>query len=410
MMYNCHIHLFTTKHVPNRFAGIPFLTVSIARFVVTRLYPVAWLITGLIKAWYRLKGKPDGASRLLRFLAIGLEETQAEVFERIRYNYPRNTRFVVLPMDMDAMGRGALAVTVEAQHQELFDLAKTLRDANQDKPADQQDAEIIPFAHVDPRREDAIDRFRALHEAGAQGLKIYPNLGYLPTHPRLMGPVGNPKSGLFGYCQTHNLPVMTHCSGGGVHGAVTGNVLAPDGSTRHQGRLLQREEARTLGDPEHFRDVLTTFPDLRVCLAHFGGLDAWREYFANPISRRPPNDEIPMNWLSKLSGMLRETDGMDASGAPRARFPNLYTDISYTIFFFSDFHRALKIFLQNDLVRARTLFGSDFYMTEIEKFPESQLSIGLRAELGEATFAQISQQNPQLYLYGSQLHAVDTMT
>ena len=44
------------------------------------------------------------------------------------------------------------------------------------------------------------------------------------------------------------------------------------------------------------------------------------------------------------------------------------------------------------------LFGSDFYMTEIEAFREQKLSMSLRAELGEEWFDQIARTNVERYL------------
>ncbi len=80
--------------------------------------------------------------------------------------------------------------------------------------------------------------------------------------------------------------------------------------------------------------------------------------------------------------------------------PNLYTDISYTIFYFQEFVPALKVFLTDPVVRTRVLFGSDYYMADIEQDNERILSINLRAALGEECFWQIANANPKRYLFG----------
>lgn len=375
-IHNCHIHLFTIQHVPNEFAGLRLFSIRTVLFVRHNLWPLAWLVMTLLKIYYRWRNQPQKASRLLRFISAGLERSQEDIFNRIRYYYPEETRYIVLPMDMAAMGRGAPAVGIMDQHTELLELRNKLA-------VDTSGPQIIPFGHIDPRRANALELFKQLHDGGkgVQGLKIYPNLGYPPDHPRLVGE-------LYPYCQKNNLPVMTHCSSGGVHGCVTDNELDPNGDTIKQGRFLSTEDAGSFADPENYRDLLTNFPGLRFCLAHFGGVKAWEDYFHNPETRRF-KDWSKRNWLSKLRDMIEE-------GA----YPNLYTDISYTIFYFNEFHRPLKIFLQNDTLRSRVLFGSDFYMTEVEEFRESQLSFGLRAELGEEIWRDIAETNPERYLNG----------
>ena len=92
-------------------------------------------------------------------------------------------------------------------------------------------------------------------------------------------------------------------------------------------------------------------------------------------------------------------------------YPNLYTDISYTIFKFEKFIPLLKLFLGDPAepkplkrvldVREKVLFGSDFYMTRQEGHSEKEISIRLRNALGEQLFRQIAETNPQAYLEGA---------
>ena len=80
------------------------------------------------------------------------------------------------------------------------------------------------------------------------------------------------------------------------------------------------------------------------------------------------------------------------------KYPNLYTDISYTASYFPKVHDLLSVLLTDTAVRAKVLFGSDFYMAEQEKIGERQLAITLRAALGEAVFWQIANANPRKFL------------
>lgn len=77
---------------------------------------------------------------------------------------------------------------------------------------------------------------------------------------------------------------------------------------------------------------------------------------------------------------------------------NLWTDISYTLFHFDDFAPFLKVFLEDETLASRVLFGSDFYMTRQEALSERAVCFRLRVALGEAMFARIAQENPARWL------------
>ena len=79
-------------------------------------------------------------------------------------------------------------------------------------------------------------------------------------------------------------------------------------------------------------------------------------------------------------------------------YPNLYTDVSYTIFKFTNHIPLLRLYLQNENIRDRVLFGSDFYMTRQEVLSEKAISIRLRDALGEMDFHQIADVNPRRWL------------
>ena len=44
------------------------------------------------------------------------------------------------------------------------------------------------------------------------------------------------------------------------------------------------------------------------------------------------------------------------------------------------------------------LFGTDYYMVEREKVSEKEVSIGLRAHIGDEWYFQIAHDNPMKYL------------
>ncbi|MGR3760307.1 amidohydrolase family protein [Roseobacteraceae bacterium NS-SX3] len=344
---NCHIHTFTAQHVPRDFP---------ARWArIFRREPALILWAARLFALLGQERRADELRRLHRFQKQGAHGTQAKILEDVKKHYPPGTRFVVLPMDMAGMDCGPVPVSLREQHDELAELRYAA------DPADT----VIPFATLDPRVPGhAQECLRAIRDLGFAGLKIYPQLGFPPDHPVLMEQI-------YPEIADRGLPVMAHCSRGGVQGRLTDNYSA-DLYTR----------------PKAYEWVLSAFPEMRVCLAHFGGLPDWHAY-ANATGTR--NGE---NWMLDIREMIGSGD-----------YPNLWTDISYTMFRFSDYAPILRLLLKGEdlpaqRLRARVLFGSDFYMTRLEELSERAVSIRLRDTLGEELFRQIAETNPGLWLGG----------
>lgn len=345
-VYNCHIHTFTHKHVPEDF--LPGNLVARYRDDRNRARLIRYLEQ-------MFPGDNDLFDRLATYAELTYYDKQLELFERVRAYYKdTSTRFVVLPMDMSQMRRGPVMEGIRKQHKELAELR------------DQYPKQVIPFAHVDPRREDLKTELRhAIETLGFRGIKVYPPLGYAPTDPSL--------AWLFGYAQKNNLPVMTHCSKGGVR--------RPYGLGYTQAVKLRQTR------PSAWRPVLEKFPELRVCLGHFGGDAAWDEYL-NPVH---PSDTMAAwnygddeNWVEEIISMVKV-------------FPNLYTDVSYSIFD-KDIVKPLKKILRDPDVRKKVLYGSDFYMSEQEKRSETKVFKGLKSRLGDQLFNQIAEVNPVAWL------------
>ncbi|MEL7081435.1 MAG: amidohydrolase family protein [Pseudomonadota bacterium] len=342
---NCHIHTFTTSHAPKYF--------PVRSVVVFRAAP--WLVTGL--RWgasvLRLPETASMLQRLENFHDTSSHRKQSEVFREVRNYYPSDTRFVVLPMDMALIGHGPVDKDIYDQHTELAQLAADPKYKSQ----------VIPFGTIYPDRVDGVEEFkRVVEEHGFRGLKLYNKLGYAPDHPVLMEQI-------YPYCVKKNIPVMVHCSRGGVY---------------HKGWTQARRDKVTA--PDAWLDVLKEFKDLRVCLAHWGGESDWI------INRRdgfdPDNPEAKMrNWAARIEELISSGD-----------YPNLWTDISYTMFKFDENVPLLRAYLSNPKVRERVLFGSDFYMTRNEKLSEKEISLRLRHALGEEIFHEIADVNPRIWL------------
>ncbi|HEY3374818.1 MAG TPA: amidohydrolase family protein [Candidatus Aquicultor sp.] len=101
---------------------------------------------------------------------------------------------------------------------------------------------IIPFGSIHPDNSAAeLDRFPAL---GLRGIKFQPNAQKFYPDDRRMFPI-------YERAAENNLIVVFHA--GHEEGGVEGEF----------------------SQPERFVDVITSFPDLTIVLAHFGGYKVW---------------------------------------------------------------------------------------------------------------------------------------
>lgn len=336
-IFNCHIHTFTIKHVPKNYIH-PVLSKLIQYQIIRK--PLLFLLS-LIDPF----DNRDSIQRYGNLVDISTNKKQADILDIVKKYYPTDTRFAVMPMDMTFMGKGELPRSIAQQHEELANLAK------------QSNGTVIPFAAIDPRHptlaQDLKDLFiNSKYGINFTGIKLYPALGYRPGHDKSLDTV-------FAFADEHNLPVMVHCSRGGI---------------RHDD--FNKAKANSYSDPNNYRAVLNEWKNLRLCLGHFGGPEVWKNYLENPSG----ND----TWLSSILEMIKEYD-------------NLYADISSTIFSFQQNAPILKVLLQDSEIQKKVLLGSDYYMAEQFRFEEKRLSINLRATLGDPLFWQIANTNPQTF-------------
>jgi predicted TIM-barrel fold metal-dependent hydrolase len=304
----------------------------------------------------------DTLERFSRFLSTAFLWSQLNVFNEIRIQYPQGTKFVVLPMNMEHLGKlGWVCRKIDNQHAELLRLARKLNGATEAKRV------IYPFFTVHPEQSnidkviEKIERGRYFSPDKFRGLKIYPNLGYYPYHEKLRK--------IYAICEKNGIPVISHCT--------------PHGIWKMGLSETQRKE---YGKPEKYRPIMDEFQNLRICLAHFGGAEEW----VNRLQK--PEDETA--WVRIIYDMLRDD-----------KYENLYTDISYTIFepkvrgLTIDLIDYLKVMLEsNTKVKEHVLFGTDYYMIEQEKITEKEVSILLRSRLGDDLFFQIAYKNPRRFL------------
>ncbi len=290
IIHNCHVHTFTIDHVPRGLIPKSLGWLMGRRFLQT-------VLIRAIRHLARLLHRPLW-DRYANFLATTAGKDQRAVFDLLQARYKRGTRFVVLPMDLEQMGHGPAAQGLDRQHAELLRLRADFPDA------------VFPFYAVDPRRPGVADGLKRAFDAGGFfGIKLYPNLGYAPDHRGL--------AKVWEFADDRRLPVMTHCSRGGMHGY--------DADAK---AWLDEASSERYGAPRLYEPILKRHPNLRLCLAHLGGQVEWNRFLQNPwyVGGQP---QVKRSWLSDILDMLKE-------------YPNLYTDISYTVFYFQEFVPALK--------------------------------------------------------------------
>jgi predicted TIM-barrel fold metal-dependent hydrolase len=296
---------------------------------------------------------------------IGNKESQSEIFDFLKKFYPEDAKFVVLSMDMEYMEAGKVTRSFIQQLNELSQIKKTYSD------------QFFPFICADPRRPDIAEIVKKyIEEHGFQGIKIYPPLGYYPFDERLYP--------IFKYAEANTLPIISHCSPPVVYyrGKIKKEMLVHPKNHRKLEKRSNREFAKSLADPENYVYLLKDFPNLKVCLAHFGGESEWKKYLLTPWDR-----SMEKCWFSSIRELIKT-------------YPNVYADISYTMHS-PELHSLLKVVLEDQKVRSKILFGSDFYMVELD-VSERSFSINLRAYLGEEDYRQIAELNPREFLRRNQ--------
>jgi predicted TIM-barrel fold metal-dependent hydrolase len=332
---NCHTHTFTHEHAPDR----------LVRWPLSALVQHQWFRTVLL--WLGRRIDPARHFRIMRqaqILEVSFNQSQEAVFERAQRQYPADTRFVILPMDMTFMGAGRLQKSIDEQHSELKWLYRS------------HPEHVIAFAAADPRHTAIVAKTKHLLEhEGFRGIKLYPPLGYDPDDAKLRP--------LYEYAEQRRVPVLTHCSRRGVKSRGEFSDAQLDGFT----------------DPDRYLPILDRHPELRLCLAHFGGDQEWDRYLADGRGGS--------SWLAKILAMLRSES-----------YPNLWTDIAYTLVAEDRFLDLLQDLLAEECVRRRLLFGSDFYVVLDAQLLEAERWAQVQEAIGAALWQTIAEDNPREFL------------
>jgi predicted TIM-barrel fold metal-dependent hydrolase len=232
------------------------------------------------------------------------------------------------------------------------------------------------------------------------GVKMYPPLGHKP-----LDEMCEYLPDFYHRCQKDKIPILTHCSPGGMttheaefyreydhhisstreakkaiqrkklQASLAGTSLQPSNaegapvpwgeSTDKKERFDQDYFFKRYVSPEAWRPVLENFPDLHICLAHFGG-DEWRRGTLADWNDGPASD-----WINSTVDLTK-------------KFKYCYTDISCfnldnplvgedknsgrTVR--TTFNRMLHWMRDKDEykhLRNKVIFGTDWYLTHLTR-------------------------------------------
>lgn len=425
-IYNCHVHTFNLNHVNNKFAKGMF---------VLGITPTIGFVKRLRGLFRRLHANNNPTLRRFAYLLLHSYsiknkrvKAQREIISNLKSYYPKNTKFVVHTMDLDYMVDGK-SIKNSQFIKQLIDLDK-IKNTKINKDI------ILPFIHTDPRRIEQYPFFYKrlcvyLQNKVFNGIKIYPALGYFPFDKRLKA--------VYDLALKYNVPITAHCSVGPVYYRgkkkdFKNEDFYQNGKFIHPKTKKELLENKAKYFTQHFThplnyaclydteflseywnistDEAKKYSNLKICLAHYGGSNEWERYLKFPWSPHRISPANLNNWdhSIKKEGFWKNLRNWFIPKEPIDRvswysiitemlikYPNLYTDISFSL---SDEEilPLLKISLMREKISDRILFGTDFYMVSTEG-AERELTIKLRAFIGEHLFKKIAHDNAKKFLY-----------
>ena len=189
VMFDVHCHVFNFDAVPNKYLGIRIpMTQQFFAFLENLLHKLLWYTD------------TDPLSNIAYFISIGKSNTIEEIATKL-FDYYSPTKTIFCPLMMDMMP--GIEGDPKTPYLDQIDNMRQLRVNYPDK--------LLPFVAIDPRNPGVDQIFLSAFNGENKffGVKIYPSLGYLPSHPKLRQ--------IFEVCQAKKIPVTTHCGGGTVH-------------------------------------------------------------------------------------------------------------------------------------------------------------------------------------------------
>ncbi len=344
-IFDSHMHIFNYQCVPK-----PFLSVRTDTFM-TR-YKLSLPKPSDFGSFFDEKLDFDTSIEgMYDFLKCFFKPAISGVLSEIDDAYQKlDKKVIYAPLMMD-MRYGWWKWEMEKPYEEqIGDMRKLVNNG----------APVLPFLALDPRRDGLVNIFEAAFSADDElpvpffGVKIYPSLGYYPDDERLMP--------LYEQCEKHNIPVTAHC------GTATMRAFK-----KHW--FISSYKANRFNDPQNWLKVLKKYKKLRLNLAHFGSSKAWDG----------------RDWRDRQETIIRLMD----------HYEHVYSDFSFNIHDEETFEELVHMLHNNNLVKNRTLYGSDFYMVDvhgdIEKIIDGFFDIFEESPGMEELLKQINRVNPQQF-------------
>ena len=268
--------------------------------------------------------------------------------------------------------------------QQLAELAETSTYFATNPKGIKQNASVIPFVAIDPNEETALQVFLETfafqkHSYPFFGIKLYPTLGYLPTHPVLMK--------IFEICEAKKIPVLTHCGGASTRADAKKiqilNEIAPgqvEDIDYEFGEKMEFEEFFL--PPNTWLPVLERFPALYLDIAHLGSNTQWDNYLAGAAF---PEENFVYQTLELIKN---------------PKYPNVYADISYSLALDDNLTRIRKLMEENEAIADKLLFGSDYFLIIAEEPFSRSIKDFYRIFAGRPDLIQkLTVDNPKKYLF-----------
>jgi len=387
-------------------------------YIILRVFKWLFKITITFLRWDSLFS-PEVKALIERYKTLARYsinyKDQSSIFNFLKKNYPAGARFVVLSMDMEYMEAGKPKISYLDQIDELVRIKAKKED-------------MLPFIFADPRRiAETSDKqgkgnyinlmMSLLSRKIFNGIKIYPALGYYPFDKDLIP--------LYEFAREYDIPIMTHCIRGTVfyrgkkkeewsqHPILQYNSKEGDYKYIPFPQKKNYEFTTNFTHPLNYhcllnKELLSRYlgvekdlSGLKICLGHFGGEDEWTRYsqdawnnYNNNIA--PIEKSLYLLRKNTLDHASTRTIWWNASWLSviydlMVVYENVYADVSF-ILHNRELYPTLKYILQDEKVRHKILFGTDYYVVA-QKGVDKWLYQNFRSYMGEELFMQMAETN-----------------
>lgn len=344
-----HEHIMDEKCIGDNFLGIKWLQ----KLINKHTYPFIKLLNFVSNIIDK-----DALSRVSNFIT-NENKTQLQNLTELKKYYPDDTKFVILTINMHGMKAGKVTKSYRQQLEEVIELKKS------GEP-------IFVFYHLEPTMSDCLDLLYEYSEY-IDGIKVYPLMGHFPYHDNLLKG--------YEWCSENNKPVVIHTS-------PLNDIYFRD-KKELKTRLkdskfpLYNTKIPLFGNkkkymcvnfvnPKGFEYIIKKYPSVNFDLAHIAGEDEIKKHISGKVSN---STEILL--------MIK-------------KYENAFTDISYS-FNSQEMRDYLKTLLENDEIKSKLLYGTDYYMNKMVIDKQEEYYDMIKDDIGLYNFEIISIKNPKKF-------------